>query len=88
MAEAWSNRRILVCQNMDHVETMYPLINGTNVVYCRPDLSDLVDVLEDIECNFAKYAPIAEEGYFTWRTWAQSVNEIMREGFSDVYKSN
>ena len=43
MAEAWSNRRVLVCQDLSHVRTLFPFENRRNVIYCRPDLSDLVE---------------------------------------------
>src|SRR5205814_5315295 len=54
MAEAWANRRVLVCQDLSHVKTLFPFEAGRNVVYCRPDLSDLIEILEDIECNFRR----------------------------------
>lgn len=87
-AEAWANRRVLVCQDMSHVETLYPLKPGRNVVYCRPDLSDLVEILEDIECNFSRYAPIAEQGYRDWLEWSANVREVIRTGYAPLFGNN
>jgi hypothetical protein len=77
MAEAWSNRRILVCQDISHVRTLFPFKPGCNVIYCRPDLSDLVDVLDDVECNFSNYIDIAEQGRRDWIEWCSRVTEVL-----------
>src|SRR5262249_5227558 len=77
MAEAWSNRRILVCQDISHVRTLFPFKPGCNVVYCRPDLSDLVDLLDDVECNFSNYIDIAEQGRRDWIEWCSRVTEVL-----------
>jgi hypothetical protein len=87
MSEAWAMRRVLVCQDLSHVRTLYPLEAGRNVVYCRPDLSDLVAILEDIECNVARYADIAEQGHRDWRDWSRRSVESLRQGFEPVYGS-
>jgi hypothetical protein len=85
MAEAWANRRVLVCQDISHVRTLFPFQPGMNVVYCRPDLSDLEDILDDIECNYQNYVDIAERGHRDWRKWSHDLNRIMREGFAPLY---
>lgn len=87
-AEAWANRRILVCQNLSHVNTLFPLQPGRNVVYCRPDLSDLVDLLEDIECNYHRYAPIAEQGYENWQAWCRRAREVLIQGYQPLYATH
>src|SRR5262249_11559773 len=85
MAEAWSNRRILVCQDLSHVSTLFPLQNGRNVVYCRPDLSDLVELLDDIECHTTKYIDVAEQGHADWLGWVKNTNEILWKGYAPLY---
>ncbi len=62
MAEAMGMGRLLVTQDLSHVEMQFPFRDRENVVYCRPDLADLVDILDDVECNFGRYRPIAERG--------------------------
>jgi hypothetical protein len=84
MAEAWANRRILVCQDLSHVRTMFPFEHKRNVIYCRPDLSDLVDVLDDIECNVANYIDVAEQGYRDWADWSSRVGEIVVESLKPL----
>jgi hypothetical protein len=85
MAEAWSNRRILVCQDLSHVSTLFPLQEGHNVIYCRPDLSDLVELLDDIECNTARYIDVAEQGHADWLAWIENTEEILRNGYAPLY---
>jgi hypothetical protein len=84
-AEAWANGRILVCQDLSHVNTLYPLQPGRNVVYCRPDLSNLVEVLEDIECNYHQYRSIAEQGFEDWLIWSSQALEVLTQGFQPIF---
>ena len=89
MAEAWSNRRILVCQDLSHVQTLFPFRNFKNVLYCRPDLSDLIELLEDIECNVHRYRDIAEQGYEDWLRWTQDPSELVQRAFTwDIASSS
>jgi hypothetical protein len=63
MAEAMGMGRLLVAQDLSHVDMQFPFRDRENVVYCRPDLADLVDILDDVECNYGRYRPIAERGH-------------------------
>lgn len=86
MAEAWANRRVLVCQDLSHARTLFPFQASRNVVYCRPDLSDLIEILEDIECNFSRYIDVAEQGYQDWLEWSQQSDHILQQGFAPLYE--
>jgi hypothetical protein len=81
MAEAWAARRVLVCQDLSHVRTLYPLEPGRNVVYCRPDLDDLPALARDIEERYPHYAAIAEQGHRDWLEWSRDPVARVREGF-------
>jgi len=85
MAEAWQSRRILVCQDLSHVDTGYPFRPGENVVFCRPDLSDLVDILDDIESNYPRYRDIGEQGYQDWLGWCRNTQEMIAGAFAPVF---
>jgi hypothetical protein len=85
MAEAWAMRRVLVCQDLSHARTLFPFANGRNVVYCRPDLADLADILEDIEGNYRRYEPIAEQGRRDWDDWSARTQALLREAFAPVF---
>lgn len=87
MAEAWSARRVLVCQDLSHARTLFPFENGRNVVFCRPDLADLADILDDVEGNLGRYASIAEQGHADWREWSGRVDELLRTGFAPILHS-
>jgi hypothetical protein len=81
MAEAWAMRRVLVCQDLSHVETLFPLRAGQNVVYCRPDLQDLVDVLRDLEHDHRRSDQIAVAGHRMWSDWLGDPARIMKSAF-------
>jgi hypothetical protein len=38
----------LVCQDLSHVEMMFPFADRENVAFCRPDLSDLRSTVEGL----------------------------------------
>jgi hypothetical protein len=85
IAEAWANRRILVCQSVAHAEMLFPLVSGWNAVFCRPDLRDLTYILDDIECNFGKYIDVAERGHQEWVERSTNFQQVIREGFAPLY---
>lgn len=70
-AEAWQMKRTLVCQDLSHVDILYPLEDGANVVYCRSDFSDLREKLEGLRENEALTSAIAREGHRRWREWSR-----------------
>lgn len=88
MAEAWAARRILVCQNISHAHTAFPFRNGRNVIFCQPDLSDLTDILEDIEINFHNYLAVAEQGHADWVDWAAQAEQQLLAQFAPVLKQS
>lgn len=86
MGEAWAARRVLVCQDLSHLRMRFPLEAGRNVVYCPPDLSDLVAILDDIEVKFARYVNIAEQGHADWRAWSAQSIDVFRADFAPLYE--
>ena len=77
MAEAWASGRVLVCQDLSHVRIDYPLEPGRNVIYCRPDLTDLAAILEDIECRWERYRHVGEQGLTDWLNWTKTAPELI-----------
>jgi len=45
--EALAAGAVLVCQDLSHAETMFPFEDRQNVLFCRPDLSDLRAIVEE-----------------------------------------
>jgi hypothetical protein len=85
MAEAWASQRVLVAQDISHVTTMFPFQAGRNVVYCRPDLQDLVEVARDIDRRFDHYQTIAGQGARDWREWSAAYRTHVRRGFAPLF---
>ena len=81
--EALRTGGALVCQDLRHVELMFPLRDHENVVFCRPDLADLrtrvVELLEDeVMCR-----AIASEGRRSFATWSRSWRDELRKGIEN-----
>jgi hypothetical protein len=70
----------LVCQDLSHVDLMFPLLDGRNVAYCRPDLTDLRQVVEDLLNDEPRRTRIAQQGRRDYRTWAARWREHLRGG--------
>jgi hypothetical protein len=70
-AEALAAGAALICQDLSHAETMFPFEDRANVLYCRPDLSDLRTVLVEVLNEDALRRQIGAEGRRVYRTWAR-----------------
>ena len=68
---AWTLRTggALVCQDLSHVETMFPFRDGENVVFCRHDLDDLRPVVEQLLAGEGARRRIASEGRRSFKEW-------------------
>jgi hypothetical protein len=71
---------VLVCQSLEHVETMFPFRDGENVVYCRPDLSDLRRTVDGLLGDERRRAAIARRGLSDYREWAGQWREVLEAG--------
>lgn len=87
MAEAWAMRRLLVCQDFSHVESVFPIDGGRNAVFCRPDLSDLIDVLGAVEARFDDFRPIADAGARQWSEFLADPEPLLRCAFAPLLGS-
>ena len=79
-AEAWEQGRALVCQDLSHVETMFPFQEGRNVLYCRPDFSDLGGLLRAVEADAVDWQRIGVRGRADWRAWIADREAIFERG--------
>jgi len=70
----------LVCQDLSHVEMMLPLKDGDNVVFCRPDLSDLRDRVNWLLSDDAVRIRIGRAGRRSYMDWAGGWRDHLREG--------
>jgi hypothetical protein len=81
-AEALEAERLLICQDLSHVEMMFPFINGHNAVFCKPDFSDFNEIVQHIfhGNNFSEYKQIAKTGRNEWIAWIKNIDAVLYEG--------
>jgi hypothetical protein len=71
---------VLVCQDLSHVEMMFPFRDHENVVFCRPDLSDLRSSVEELLRDQGLRRRIAREGRRSYTAWAARWREHLHDG--------
>ena len=69
----------LVCQSLEHVDMQFPFRDGHNVVYCRPDLTDLAERVRELLMDNERRLRIARNGRRDLLDW----NARWREHFYD-----
>jgi Glycosyl transferases group 1 len=79
-AEAWRTGTALVSQSLDHVDVMFPLKDHENVAYCRPDLSDLREVVHQLLANDELRRRIAIQGQSDYLSWARDWRQLLSDG--------
>jgi hypothetical protein len=81
---AWALRTgaALVCQDLSHVETMFPFRDGDNVAFCRHDLSDLRLVVEWLLSDEAARRRIASEGRRSFGEWSAQWRAHLNAGIT------
>ncbi len=77
-AEVLLTGAALVCQSLAHVETMFPFEDGRNVVFCRPDLRDLREVIDGLLADDAGRRRVARAGRRDFREWSLRWPEVLR----------
>ena len=70
----------LVCQDLSHVEMMFPLRDRENVAFCRPDLSDLRSTVEELLRDENLRQRIARQGRRSFRAWAAGWSDHLYTG--------
>ena len=68
-AEALALGVPLVSQDLSGVDAGFPFEHGRNVLFCRPDLSDLVSTVRHAQSS--EGASVGEQGAVDWRAWAR-----------------
>jgi hypothetical protein len=79
-AEAWEQGRALVCQDLSHVETLFPFRDRENVLYCKPDFSDLPELLTAVELEAVDYEGIGRQGRRDWQAWVADLDGLFERG--------
>jgi Glycosyl transferases group 1 len=78
--EALMTGAALVCQDLGHVETMFPFRDRENVAFCRPDLSDLRSAVEELLRDGDLRRRIARDGRRSYTAWAARWREDLYLG--------
>jgi hypothetical protein len=73
----------LICQDLSHVEMLFPIENGVNAVFCKPDLSDLRDTVRDVLSDDEGRRRVARQGrdqLVRWgRRWRQTLFQAVEQ---------
>jgi hypothetical protein len=72
----------LVCQDLSHVQMMYPLLDRENVLFCRPDLADLEDCVGELLADEQLRHGIALEGRRSFHDWESRWREQLDAGIA------
>ena len=78
--EALRAGRALVSQSISHAETMFPFEDNFNVVFVRPDLGDLPDVLTRIRRGPGEFDRIGAQGRHDWLAWSGDPASLLHAG--------
>ena len=89
--EALAAGAVLVCQDLGHAETMFPFADRENVLFCRPDLSDLRTVVEEALQDESLRRRVGSEGRRAYADWVGRWREHLARGIeapiSDALRS-
>jgi hypothetical protein len=78
--EALMTGAALVCQDLSHVEMMFPFHDRENVAFCGPDLSDLRAIVEELLRDEDLRLRIAQQGRRSYTAWAGRWREQLYDG--------
>jgi hypothetical protein len=84
-AEALSLGVPLVSQDLSGIETGFPFRGGENVMYCQPDLIDLVATVRDAQT--AEGVAIGAQGLADWRNWARDPLALLAASICDPIRA-
>ena len=73
----------LVCQDLSHVEMMFPLSHEENAVFCRPDLSDLAVTVERLLADGRLRRRVARQGRRDFLAWASDWRSHLLNGIEN-----
>jgi hypothetical protein len=79
-AEAWRAGAAVVCQDVSHVEMLLPMRHHENVAFCRPDLTNLKETVEELLRDQDLRQAIAGNGRRTFRGWWAKWREHLYTG--------
>jgi hypothetical protein len=82
----------LVCQDLSHVEMLFPIEDGLNAAFCKPDLSDLRDVVHELLLDDERRLRIARHGreqLVKWgRNWRKTLYDAVEKPLVDALGSS
>ncbi len=81
-AEGWKSNRTVLCQDLSHVNTMYPLKNMQNVCFCKTDFSDIKDKVKELKNDNTLRNTLAQNGHTDWVNWISGYEIILDQGVS------
>lgn len=74
----------MICQDVSHVDILYPFVDNENVIFCRPDLSDLADVVRKASDDDDDWRRIGRRGQEVWEAWGGAWRTMFKTSFEDL----
>lgn len=78
--EALPAGRTVLCQDLRHVERMFPFRDRTNVMFAAPTFAMWPDRLGELTAEPERCETIAVAGRRAWRLWTQSPYRLLWNG--------
>lgn len=85
-AEAWQVGRAVICQDLSGVEILYPFVDNTNVIFCRPDLHDVPDIVRRVQADEYDWRKIGRQGRAMWEAWGGAWQTMFKASFEDLVR--
>lgn len=80
--EGWNSKRVVLSQNLSHINMMYPCVDNENVVFCKSDFSNLDRVIKQLLNDEIYRRNIADRGFQVWDEWNSGLKQVLYDGFS------
>ncbi|RJE70862.1 glycosyltransferase family 1 protein [Reichenbachiella sp. MSK19-1] len=64
-------------QDISHVDHLAPFVPNENIIFCKPNFSDLVEILHNVDRREIDYKQIGKNAYKAARSWEQNIDQVL-----------
>lgn len=76
-----------IIQDLSHIDHLAPFRPDENILYCRPDFSDLLEKIRWVEENPKQVAAIGKKAFRDARKWEKSIDQILKDSLVTPLKN-